>query len=114
MTVRAIDCAEAYLRLKPTPDSSQPPQEALADHIIRRAISSLRPYPNNPRRHSREQVKALGRSIHKFGWTRPVIIDDSGTILCGHGCVQAAEEMGHSQVPTLTLHGLSQAEKRAL
>jgi DNA modification methylase len=53
------------------------------------------------------------RSIERV-WTNPILIDESGTILAGHGRLEAAKRLGRSEVPTLTIAGLSQAEKRAM
>ncbi|MFZ1006330.1 MAG: DNA methyltransferase [Candidatus Sulfotelmatobacter sp.] len=89
-------------------------RELLAGQVEWRSTGSLRPYPDNPRRHPDDQIEALGRSISKFGWARPIGIDGSGTILFGHGCYEAARRLALAEVPTLTLTGLSEAEKRAL
>ena len=53
------------------------------------------------------------RSIEQF-WTNPIPIDEDGTILAGHARVEAARRLGWSKVPTLTIAGLSAAEKRAV
>jgi hypothetical protein len=53
------------------------------------------------------------RSIKRV-WTNPILIDEAGTILAGHGRLQAAQRLGRSEVPTLTIAGLSDAEKRAI
>jgi len=90
------------------------PPQSLAEQVEWRPVDSLRPYPDNPRRHSDDQIRALGRSISKFGFTRPVGIDDTDTILYGHGCIEAAKRIRMAKVPTVTLHGLSDAQKRAL
>jgi len=47
-------------------------------------------------------------------WTNPILIDETGTILAGHGRLEAAKRLGRSEVPTLTIAGLSAAEKRAV
>jgi DNA modification methylase len=74
---------------------------------------SLRPWPGNARTHSRKQVNQLVRSINEFGFTSPVLTDDQGVILAGHGRVLAALELGLGKVPTIPLKGLSEAQKRA-
>jgi DNA modification methylase len=53
------------------------------------------------------------RSIEQF-WTNPILIDETGTILAGHGRWEAAKRLGRTEVPTLTIAGLSVAEKRAV
>ena len=53
-----------------------------------RTISTLRPYPNNARRHSKRQVRQIAESIRRFGFTNPVLVSDEGEIIAGHGRVE--------------------------
>ena len=75
--------------------------------------SSLRPYARNARRHSKAQIKQIGESIRRFGFTNPVLISDGGEIIAGHGRVEAAKLIGLQTVPTLRLSHLSEADRRA-
>src|SRR3981081_4619118 len=81
--------------------------------IIYRKISELKPYPRNARTHSRKQVKQIAAAIQEFGFTNPVLIDESDQIIAGHGRVQAAKLLGLAQVPTIQIAHLSAAQKRA-
>ncbi len=76
-------------------------------------IELLTPYANNARTHSDEQVSQIAQSITEFGFTNPVLIDKQGGIIAGHGRLLAAIELGLSEVPTITLTGLSELQKRA-
>ena len=76
-------------------------------------VRDLRPYPNNARTHSKKQVRQIARSIEKFGFCNPVLIDDAEQIIAGHGRVQAAKLLGLEAVPTCRLSHLSETEKRA-
>src|ERR1041384_7988270 len=76
-------------------------------------VRELRPYPNNARTHSKRQIKQIARSIKRFGFNNPVLIDDDGQIIAGHGRVEAAKLNGMDAVPTLRLSHLSEADKRA-
>jgi DNA modification methylase len=78
-----------------------------------RAIDSLIPFGENARRHSRSQIKKLQRSLKKFGWTNPLLIDDSGNLLCGHGRLEAAKLNGETRVPVICLGAMSEADRRA-
>src|SRR5947208_2347385 len=84
----------------------------LKDKITWVAIDDLEPFPGNPRHHPEDQIARLMRSIERV-WTSPILIDEAGTILAGHARLEAAERLGRSEVPTLTIAGLSAAEKRA-
>lgn len=76
-------------------------------------ISSLRPYTNNARVHSRKQIRQIANSIRRFGFTNPVLVSDDGEIIAGHGRVMAAKELGIDAVPTIKLSHLSAEERRA-
>ena len=78
-----------------------------------RDLQTLRPYQHNARTHSKRQIEQIARSIERFGFLNPVLIDASGTIIAGHGRVEAAKLLGLAQVPTLRIEHLSDAEKRA-
>ena len=74
----------------------------------------LKPNPRNARTHSRKQIREIANSIAAFGFTAPIITDESGLILAGHGRFAAAELLGLAEVPVVELHGLTEAKKRAL
>ena len=76
-------------------------------------IDDLQPYPNNARKHSRRQIDQIAASIRQFGFTNPVLIDETRTILAGHGRVEAARLIGLDAVSTLRIEHLSNDEKRA-
>jgi len=75
--------------------------------------SSLEAFANNSRTHSDEQVGQIARSIQEFGFTNPILIDEHGVIIAGHGRVMAAERLGLKDVPTITLGHLSDEKRRA-
>jgi len=86
-------------------------QQALS--IEYRLLASLRFDPQNPRLHSKKQVRQLARSIETFGFNGPVLIDGKGQLIAGHGRVLAAQLLGMSQVPTIMLEHLTEAQVRA-
>jgi DNA modification methylase len=81
--------------------------------ITYRAVADLKPYARNARTHSRKQVKQIAAAIKEFGFTNPVLIDESDQIIAGHGRVAAAKLLGLAEVPTLQLSHLSPTQKRA-
>lgn len=76
-------------------------------------IAALEPHEKNARTHSQRQIKQIARSIERFGFTNPVLIDGNNKIICGHGRVGGARLLGLNTVPTLKIEHLSEAEKRA-
>jgi ParB-like chromosome segregation protein Spo0J len=97
----------------PTYNPSRNAPRGLKDKIAQVAIDDLRPFPGNPRQHPDAQIARLMRSIAQV-WTNPILIDETGTILAGHRRLEAAKRLGRTEVPTLTIAGLSAAEKRAV
>lgn len=76
-------------------------------------VRDLTPYGNNPRTHTKKQIRQIADSLTKFGWTNPILIDETGMILAGHGRLEAAKLLGKTEVPTIALADMSEAEKRA-
>src|SRR6476469_5947405 len=82
--------------------------------IVYRATSSLQPDPRNARTHPKRQITQLVKSIQQFGFTSPLLVDEAGVLIAGHGRLRAAQELGLAEVPSITLGGLSEAQKKAL
>jgi DNA modification methylase len=82
------------------------------DHSIQK-VSDLIPYVNNSRTHSDEQVNQVAASIKEFGFTSPILIDEQGGLIAGHGRVMAATKLKIEEVPCITLTGLTEAQKKA-
>src|SRR5246127_2045550 len=82
--------------------------------VTYRTVGDLIPAPRNARTHPKRQIEQLKASIEEFGFTNPILADPEGHIIAGHGRLQAARAMGFAEVPTITLSGLSETQKRAL
>lgn len=81
--------------------------------VTYKPVSDLIPYANNSRTHSDEQVTQVAASIKEFGFTNPILIDEKNGIIAGHGRLMAAKKLGLEQVPTITLEGLTDAQRKA-
>jgi hypothetical protein len=103
----------AARKSKPEPATlAAPTREDL--RVVYRNPVSLIPYARNARTHTPEQVEEIKRSIVKFGFTNPVLLkDDDKTIGAGHARTMEAIALKLDRVPTITLHGLTDAEWRA-
>jgi hypothetical protein len=84
-----------------------------ADQVERRPVAALVPYARNARTHSDAQVDQLAGAIREWGWTIPILADEDGTIIAGHGRVLAALKLGLTDVPVMTARGWTEAQKRA-
>lgn len=76
-------------------------------------INELTPYANNSRTHSDEQVNQIVASIKEWGFTNPILIDERNGIIAGHGRLLAAMLLNMDTIPTITLTGLTDEQKRA-
>jgi DNA modification methylase len=84
-----------------------------ADKVEKWAIDKLIPYARNARTHSDEQISQLAASIKEWGWTTPVLVDEDGGIIAGHGRTLAAQKLKMAEVPVMVAKGWSEAKKRA-
>jgi DNA modification methylase len=81
--------------------------------IVYRQIDELKPDPANPRLHSKKQIRQIADSIKAFGFNVPILVDRDDKVIAGHGRLLACRELGWSEVPTLCLDHLTQAQARA-
>ena len=79
----------------------------------RGSIDRLIPYARNARTHSDEQVAQIAASIREFGFTNPVLVDEEGTLIAGHGRVLGAQQLGITDVPTMVARGWTPAQIQA-
>lgn len=78
------------------------------------AIDRLKPYALNAKMHGPDQVKKIAASIKQFGWRgNPIVVDEDGVILAGHGRRLAGYELAMKEVPVVQMTGMTEAEKRA-
>src|SRR5579871_2900936 len=74
---------------------------------------ALIPNPKNARTHSDKQIGQIAESLRRFGFLVPIVIDENGLIVAGHGRWRAARQLGYQQVPVIRATFLSEADRRA-
>jgi len=84
-----------------------------AEKIEQWAIERLVPYARNARTHSSDQVAQIAASIKEWGWTTPILVDETGNIIAGHGRTMAARQLNIKEVPVMVAEGWSDIKKRA-
>ncbi len=84
----------------------------ISDTIENITKDKLKPHPQNPRLHPNEQLELLSKSIDKFNFTNPVLIDEDNTILAGHGRVECIDDVNFA-VPCRRITGMTEGEKTA-
>ena len=88
--------------------SAGPPRPWPAAQIEHWPIERLIPYANNPRLHSQADLDKIAASIDKWGWTNPVLVDEQGVVIAGHGRVDAAARLGLKTIPVIVARGWSE------
>jgi len=71
--------------------------------IKTRKIAGLKPSDRNARVHSPEQIEQIAESIGEFGFTNPILVTPEGTVVAGHGRLEAAKMLGLVSVPTIEI-----------
>lgn len=81
--------------------------------VILIPVWDLKPYENNARTHSEEQVDQLTKSIKQFGFNNPILVQDDLTVVAGHGRLMAAKKLGLEKVPVIKLKHLTKEQVKA-
>lgn len=98
---------------KPARPEKSTPQVWPAMAPEMRCLADLKPAPRNARTHSDAQVQQITASMREFGWTNPILVDERGIIIAGHGRVLGAKALGWEDGPVIVARGWSEAQKRA-
>ena len=78
------------------------------------AVDAIKPNARNAHTHSKKQIRQIADSIATFGFLVPILVNEGGVIIAGHGRYRAAILLGHQEVPVIRVQGLSDAKLRAL
>jgi hypothetical protein len=84
-----------------------------ADKVERWSIDKLVPAARNARTHTDAQVQQIAAAIREWGWTNPILVDERGEIIAGHGRVLAARVLALPDVPVMVAKGWTASQKRA-
>jgi ParB-like chromosome segregation protein Spo0J len=83
------------------PAEASPKRRWPADQVEHWPIEQLIPYATNPRLHSEADLERIVASIRKWGWTNPVLVDEEGVLIAGHGRAAAAARLGLKSIPVI-------------
>lgn len=84
-----------------------------ADQVERWPLSRIIPDARNARTHSDEQIAQIAASMREWGWTNPLLVDENGSLIAGHGRVLAARLLEIPEAPVMVARGWTEAQKRA-
>lgn len=80
--------------------------------IIEMKLTDLKPYEKNPRKND-NAVKYVAKSIEKFGFKVPIIIDKNNVIVCGHTRYKACKRLKYKTVPCIMADDLTEEQIKA-
>jgi len=83
-----------------------------ANEIKRVKIEDVVPYINNPKQHPEKQIKNIASSIKNFKFRQPILIDEEGEIITGHGRYWAAQQLGLEEVPAIIVDDMTEEDKK--
>jgi len=99
--------------IKARPAEASPTRPWPADRVEPWPIERLIAYANNPRLHSEADLDKIAASIDEWGWTNPVLVDEQGVLIAGHGRAAAAARLGLKSIPVIVARGWSEDQKQA-
>lgn len=77
-------------------------------------IEEVKPYKNNAKIHTPEQIDQIKKSIEEFGMNDPIgIWSKENIIVEGHGRLLACQELGYKEIPVIRLDDLTDEQRRA-
>jgi hypothetical protein len=85
-----------------------------AEKIELWTLDRIKPYGKNPRTHSEDQVELIAKNMQRFGVTTPVLVDQDGVLIYGHGRLLAAQKLKFKTLPVCVAPAdWSEADKKA-
>lgn len=84
-----------------------------ADSVERWPLAKIKEYERNARLHTDDQVEQIAESMKRFGVTTPVLVDEDGVLIFGHGRRRAAALLGYAELPVAIARGWTEDEKKA-
>ena len=82
--------------------------------IIDIELVELKPYSKNQKKHDKEQIEKVARSIKELGFRQPLVVDKDNIIVIGHCRYESAKLLGLKTVPCIKADDLTEEQIKAL
>lgn len=83
------------------------------EEIVYKKVSELKLNPKNPRKND-DAVDTVAKSIEKYGFKNPLIIDENNIVWCGNTRLKASKKLGLKEVPCIVANDLTEEQIREL
>ena len=106
--------ASAKTKEAPAPAPAADATPTLPPYVVEAwPLERLKPYDRNARQHPAEQIEQLRGSLRKFGQVWPLLVRTDGTLIAGHGRLEAAKLEGMKAVQVIVAKDWSEDQCRA-
>lgn len=76
--------------------------------------AAIVPNERNEKKHPEQQVHRIARSIRKYGFVQPLVVDGKNGLIIGHARLMAARRLRMEKVPVIRKENLSEREVNEL
>ena len=83
------------------------------EQIVYKKVEELFNNPKNPRKND-GAVDSLAKSIEKYGFRNPLIIDTNNVVWCGNTRLKASKKLGLEEVPCIVVSDLTEQQMTEL
>lgn len=85
----------------------------MKEEIVYKKVSELKNNPRNPRKND-DAVGSVAKSIEKYGFRNPLIIDENNVVWCGNTRLKASKKLGIEEVPCIVVSDLTEQQMTEL
>lgn len=82
--------------------------------IVEIAVKDLRPYKKNAKKHDQTQIDNVAKSIEKYGFIQPIVVDKNNEVIIGHCRLEASKKLKLNKVPCVLADTLTEEQVKEL
>ena len=82
--------------------------------IINIKVKDLRPYDKNAKKHDKTQIDNVAKSIEKYGFVQPLVVDKNNVVIIGHCRLEASKKLKLKEVPCVLADTLTDEQVKEL
>ena len=82
--------------------------------IVEIAVKDLRPYEKNAKKHDQTQIDNVAKSIEKYGFVQPIVVDKNNEVIIGHCRLEASKKLNLKKVPCVLADTLTEEQVKEL